>query len=65
MKPAALYHLIKHTSDEGLSANHIATFISGNEMDDLTRSRLTDWKNKLKFWEEYGKIYFNKEKALP
>lgn len=59
-----LYELIRGAAGE-LSSDSIAVFLSHNDCDSTTAQRLMKWKEELEFWEEYGRIYFNLEKARP
>ncbi|MCM8823411.1 MAG: hypothetical protein NC822_01900 [Candidatus Omnitrophica bacterium] len=59
-----LYELIrKYSRDEELNAKVIDFCLSSNNIVGEDRQRLLRMREELKFWEEYGDIYSNLEKA--
>ncbi len=60
-----LYELIGGINNGELCSTDLAYFIKRDRLTQDVKERLLMWKNELEFWEEYGQIYFNLEKAWP
>ncbi len=61
-----LYELIRgYNGNKELTAEVIDLYLSSNDIPHKDRERLLKLGEELKFWEEYGEIYFNLEKARP
>ncbi len=61
---AGLYQLIGGKVNGELTSKDIEFLVDRAETLD-TQERLLAWKEEMEFWEEYGKIYPNLEKAKP
>jgi len=62
--PVGLYQLIGGPTNGELTSRDIDLFLEREKRADA-QERLLAWKEEVKFWEEYGEIYFNLEKAWP
>jgi len=59
-----LYELIGGASNGELNSKNLALLIQPDVAPTI-KKRLLAWKEELRFWEEYGEIYVNLEKAQP
>jgi len=62
VRAVGLYELIGGAKNGELTSRDIALRVE-REMSPDIQERLRAWMKELKFWEEYGEIYFNLEKA--
>lgn len=61
-----LYKLIGDAiNNSELSSEILTLLLKGDRFTPAEKERLLSWKEELEFWEEYGEIYFNLEKAKP
>ena len=63
-KTAGLYQLIGGANNGDITSGDILARIFPR-MARQNQQRLHDWAEELRFWEEYGEIYINLEKARP
>ena len=63
-KPIGLYKLIGPQNGE-LTSKKIENFLAQTALDLKTRERALEWKEELKFWEEYAEIYYHLEDTKP
>lgn len=60
-----LYELIGENERKDLVSKDILNRMATLRPSEQDANRLLEWEKELRFWEDYGEIYFNLEKALP